>query len=192
MGTNMQRQAVPCIKPKSPVVGTGVEASAAYCSGHVVIAKEDGIVSELGSNRIVIDGKKGAIEYPVSKFKRSNASTCLNQRPIISLGDHIKQGQVLTDGSGVENGELALGQNVLVAFMPWEGWNFEDAVIISKRLVENDVYTSIHIKDYSIDVRDTKLGPEQVTRDIPNVSEERLKDLDADGIIRRFRGCYHR
>jgi len=118
------------------------------------------------------------------KFKRSNASTCLNQRPIISLGDKIKKGQVVADGAAVDNGELALGKNILMAFMPWEGWNFEDAVIISERLVENDTFTSIHIKEYSIDVRETKLGSEQVTRDIPNVSEERLKDLDEDGIIR--------
>jgi len=185
MGTNMQRQAVPCIRPQAPIVGTGVEGAAAYNSGHVTIAKETGEVTELSAERIVIKDKDGEKqEYKLVKFKRSNASTCLNQRPIISLGDKIKKGQVVADGAAVDNGELALGKNILMAFMPWEGWNFEDAVIISERLVENDTFTSIHIKEYSIDVRETKLGSEQVTRDIPNVSEERLKDLDEDGIIR--------
>jgi len=185
MGTNMQRQAVPCIRPQAPIVGTGVEGAAAYNSGHVTIAKEAGEVTELSAERIVIKDKDGEKqEYKLVKFKRSNASTCLNQRPIISLGDKIKKGQVVADGAAVDNGELALGKNILMAFMPWEGWNFEDAVIISERLVENDTFTSIHIKEYSIDVRETKLGSEQVTRDIPNVSEERLKDLDEDGIIR--------
>ena len=184
MGTNMQRQAVPCIKPTAPVVGTGVEESAAYSSGHVKISKEAGVVTYVSGDKVVINGKSGETVYEFSKFKRSNASTCLNQRPIVSLGEKILKGQIIADGSSVDHGELALGQNVLVSFMPWEGWNFEDAVIISERLVRDDVYTSIHIKDYTIDVRDTKLGPEQVTRDIPNVSEERLKDLDSDGIIR--------
>ncbi|MBI4359995.1 MAG: DNA-directed RNA polymerase subunit beta [Candidatus Jacksonbacteria bacterium] len=184
MGTNMQRQAVPCIKPSAPIVGTGVEESAAYSSGHVTISKEQGTVSYVSGDKIAIKGKSGETEYELVKFKRSNASTCLNQRPVVSLDETIKKGQVIADGSSVDHGELALGENVLVAFMPWEGWNFEDAVIISERLVIDDVYTSIHIKDYTIDVRDTKLGPEQITRDIPNVSEERLKDLDSDGIIR--------
>jgi len=185
MGTNMQRQAVPCIKPKAPLVGTGVEQAAAYNSGHVMIAKNKGTVKEVTADKIVIKSKKGKEDvYNLTKFKRSNASTCLNQRPTVSLGNKIKKGQIIADGSAVDKGELALGQNVLIAFMPWEGWNFEDAVIISERLVREDIYTSIHIKDYTIDVRDTKLGPEQVTRDIPNVSEERLKNLDEDGIIR--------
>lgn len=184
MGTNMQRQAVPCIKPTAPVVGTGVEESAAYSSGHVRISKEQGTVTYVSGDKIVIKGKSGETEYELVKFKRSNASTCLNQRPIVSLDETVKKGQMIADGSSIDHGELALGENALVAFMPFEGWNFEDAVIISERLVRDDVYTSIHIKDYTIDVRDTKLGPEQVTRDIPNVSEERLKDLDSEGIIR--------
>jgi len=184
MGTNMQRQAVPCIKPQAPLVGTGIEASTAYNSGHVLVAKESGIIKELSSNHIVIKSAKNTLTaYKLTKFKRSNASTCLNQKPTVHIGEKVKKGQIIADGSSIENGELALGQNILVAFMPWEGWNFEDAVIISERLVKDNIYTSIHIKDYTIDVRDTKLGPEQVTRDIPNLSEERMKNLDEDGII---------
>ncbi|MEK9165534.1 MAG: DNA-directed RNA polymerase subunit beta, partial [Patescibacteria group bacterium] len=184
MGTNMQRQAVPCIKPQAPLVGTGVEAVTAYNSGHVLIAKESGTVKEVSADRIITKGAKETLTtYKLTKFKRSNASTCLNQKPIVYIGEKVKKGQVIADGSSIENGELALGQNVLVAFMPWEGWNFEDAVIISERLVKDNTYTSIHIKDYTIDVRDTKLGPEQITRDIPNLSEERMKNLDEDGII---------
>lgn len=185
MGTNMQRQAVPLIKAESPVVGTGIEARAAQDSGHVLIAEEDGEVVKVDSASIVIRNKSGKDHvYLLTKFLRSNASTCINQRPIINKGDHIKKGDVLTDSFSVEKGELALGKNALVAFMTWDGFNYEDAIIISERMVRNDVYSSIHIEDYTIDVRDTKLGPEVVTNDIPNIGEEKLKDLDENGIIR--------
>lgn len=185
MGTNMQRQAVPLIKSEAPVVGTGVEARAARDSGHVVIAKEDGEVTKADSAVIEVTNKKGqATKYVLNKFLRSNSSTCINQHPIVECGDKVKAGQVLSDGPAIDNGELSLGRNVLVAFMTWEGFNYEDAVIISERLVKEDVYSSIHIENYPIDVRDTKLGPEVITNDIPNISEEKLKNLDEDGIIR--------
>ncbi len=185
MGTNMQRQAVPLIKAESPIVGTGIEARAAQDSGHVLIAEEDGEVVKVDSASITIRGKNGKDKvYLLTKFLRSNASTCINQRPIVDKGAEIKKGDVLTDSFSVENGELALGKNALVAFMTWDGFNYEDAIIISERLVRNDVYSSIHIEDYTIDIRDTKLGPEVVTNDIPNIGEEKLKDLDENGIIR--------
>lgn len=185
MGTNMQRQAVPCIKPQSPVVGTGVEAKAAQDSGQTVLAGQDGEIVLLQADRIEIKDSQGKIHvYNLGKFMRSNASTCMNQRVIVSMGDKVRKGDVLADGAATDMGELALGQNVLVAYMPWEGGNYEDAILLSERLVQNDRYTSIHIEDYTIDVRDTKLGPEVVTRDIPNVGEEKLKDLDEEGIIR--------
>ena len=185
MGTNMQRQAVPLLITDSPIVGTGVEARAARDSGHIIIAEEDGKVVKIDSQKIEIKNKEEKIKkYKLTKFLKSNATTCINQRPIININDKIKAGQVLTDGPSIDNGELALGKNVLVAFMSWEGFNFEDAIIISKRLVQNDTFSSIHIEDYSIDVRDTKLGEEIVTNDIPNISEEKLKNLDEDGIIR--------
>jgi DNA-directed RNA polymerase subunit beta len=185
MGTNMQRQAVPCIRPQTPVVGTGVEAKAAQDSGQVVVALADGEVTLVQADRIEIKDEKGKVQvYPLMKFMRSNASTCLNNRPLVKKGQRVKAGDVIADGAATENGELALGQNLMVAYMSWEGGNYEDAVLISDRVVHDDRYTSIHIEDYTIDVRDTKLGPEIVTRDIPNVGEEKLKDLDEGGIIR--------
>ncbi len=185
MGTNMQRQAVPVVKPESPIVGTGVERRVAYDSGQVVIARQDGEVVEVDGSHIVIKDKQGKLHhYYLNKFLRSNASTCINQLPVVNLGDKVKAGDILADGPATDKGELALGQNVLIAFMSWEGGNYEDAILISERLVREDRFSSIHISDYSIDVRDTKLGPEVVTRDIPNVGEEKLKDLDENGIIR--------
>ena len=185
MGTNMQRQAVPLLKTEAPIVGTGVEARAAIDSGHVVIAAEDGEVSAVDASLIEITNKKGEKQtYRLNKFLRSNYSTCLNQHPIVSVGEKVKKGQVISDGPAIDNGELSLGKNVLVAFMTWEGFNYEDAVIVSERMVKDDVYSSIHIENYTIDVRDTKLGPEVITNDIPNISEEKLKNLDEDGIIR--------
>ncbi|HNV12349.1 MAG TPA: DNA-directed RNA polymerase subunit beta [bacterium] len=185
MGTNMQRQAVPLVKTEAPVVGTGVEHRAAIDSGHVVVAEEDGVVEKVDSLSIEVKNSKGKVKkYVLTKFLRSNFLTCINQKPIVNLGDKVKKGQVLTDGPAISNGELALGKNVLVAFMTWDGYNYEDAVIISERLVKEDVYSSIQIENYTIDVRDTKLGPEVITNDIPNISEEKLKNLDEDGIIR--------
>lgn len=185
MGTNMQRQAVAVIKPQSPIVGTGVELRAAKDSGHVILAKKSGTVIHVDGSHIIIEEEDGnQREYTLGKFVRSNASTCLNQIPVINKGVKVKAGDVLADGAATEQGELALGQNMLVAFIPWEGGNYEDAILISERVVEQDRYTSIHIEDFVIDVRDTKLGPEIVTRDIPNISEEKLKDLDEEGIIR--------
>ncbi|MFZ4631994.1 MAG: DNA-directed RNA polymerase subunit beta [Patescibacteria group bacterium] len=185
MGTNMQRQAVPLVKAEAPIVGTGVEERAARDSGHVAIAKEDGIVIKVEAANIEIENKKGAIDkYPLNKFLRSNSSTCINQHPVVDVGQKVKKGDILSDGPAIDNGELSLGRNVLVAFMTWEGYNYEDAVIISERLVKEDIYSSIHIENYTIDVRDTKLGPELITNDIPNISEEKLKNLDEDGIIR--------
>ena len=185
MGTNMQRQAVPLVAAKAPIVGTGVEARAAYDSGHAIISEEEGEVVKVDGRRIVVKNAQGnSKEYVCDKFSRSNASTCLNQRPIVSKGQKVKKGQVMSDASAVDNGELALGNNVLVAFMTWEGFNYEDAIIISERMVKEDFYSSIHIENYTIDVRDTKLGPEMVTNDIPNISEEKLKNLDEKGIVR--------
>ncbi|OGF26479.1 DNA-directed RNA polymerase subunit beta [Candidatus Falkowbacteria bacterium RIFOXYC2_FULL_47_12] len=185
MGTNMQRQAVPLIAPEAPIVGTGMERRAAVDSGHVAVASEAGEVVSVQGNRIVVKNKDGREqEYPLNKFVRSNHSTCINQHPRVSKGAAVKKGDVLSDGAAIDNGEVALGRNVLVAFMTWDGFNYEDAIIISERMVREDFYSSIHIEDYTIDVRDTKLGPEVVTRDIPNISAERLKDLDETGIIR--------
>ena len=184
MGTNMQRQAVPTINPDSPVVGTGVEYRAARDSGQAVVAEADGTVQYVDGNKIIVQGKADAQTYNMRRFRRSNASTAINQRPIVSKGEKIKKGEVIADGASIDKGELALGQNVLVAYMPWEGGNYEDAILISERLVREDVYTTIHLEHATIDVRDTKLGPEVVTRDIPNVSEEKLKNLDEHGIIR--------
>jgi DNA-directed RNA polymerase subunit beta len=184
MGTNMQRQAVPLVKSESPIVGTGVEAKAARDSGHVVLAPDDGVITTAEAGLIEIQNKKGEItSFHLNKFLRSNSSTCINQHPVVDAGDKVKKGDILSDGPAIDNGELSLGRNVLVAFMTWEGFNYEDAVIISERLVKEDVYSSIHIENYTIDVRDTKLGPEVITNDIPNISEEKLKNLDEDGII---------
>lgn len=185
MGSNMQRQAVSCIKPDSPVVGTGVEAKAAYDSGQVAISQVDGVVTSVTGDRVVISDKKGKKhEYPMLKFVRSNTSTSINQHPIVKKGQEIKAGQPIADGAAIQDGELALGQNMLVAFVSFEGGNYEDAILISSRVVEEDRYSSIHIEDFKIDVRDTKLGAETITRDIPNVGEEKLKDLDENGVIR--------
>ena len=185
MGSNMQRQAVPCIRPQSPIVGTGVEEKAAFDSGQVIVCEGSGAVHSVTGDKIIVaedDGKKR--EYILKKFLRSNTSTSINQKAIVKRGEKVLRGQALADGPATENGEIALGQNVLVAFLSWSGYNYEDAIIISSRLVEQDRYSSIHIEDFKIDVRDTKLGPEIVTRDIPNVGEEKLKDLDENGIIR--------
>jgi DNA-directed RNA polymerase subunit beta len=185
MGTNMQRQAVPLITNEAPIIGTGIEERAAHDSGHIYLAAEDGEVARVDGSTIEIREKSGKIRnYPLIKFLRSNASTCINQRPIVNKGDKVKKGEPLTDSSAIDKGELALGKNVFVAFMSWEGFNYEDAIIISAKLVRHDVYSSIHIEDYLIDIRETKLGPEEVTSDIPNISEEKLKDLDENGIVR--------
>lgn len=185
MGTNMQRQAVPLIKSEAPIVGTGVEERAARDSGHVVIAADDGVITKADAGLIELQTKKGAfVTYHLNKFLRSNSSTCINQHPIVDVDQKVKKGEILSDGPAIDNGELSLGRNVLVAFMTWDGFNYEDAVIISERLVKEDTYSSIHIENYTIDVRDTKLGPEVITNDIPNISEEKLKNLDEDGIIR--------
>ena len=185
MGTNMQRQAVPLIRPTAPLVGTGVEPIAARASGHVLLAKEDGEVLAADAKEITVmyhSGKKTT--HTLDTFVRSNQGTCFHMRPRVEAGEKVKGGDVLADGSSVDGGELALGQNLLVAYMPWGGYNFEDAIIISDRIVEQGHFDSIHIESYITDVRDTKLGPETVTRDIPNVGEGKLKDLDADGIVR--------
>jgi len=185
MGTNMQRQAVPIIKPKAPIIATGIEGRAAVDSGQVLLAEKSGEILSVQANRIEIAEDDGNIAtYRLTKFLRSNASTCLNQRVIVEKGERVSKGDVLADGAGCDHGELALGQNLLVAFMPWEGGNYEDAILLSEKLVHNDKYTSIHIEDYTLDIRETKLGPEIITRDIPNIGEEKLKDLDEDGIIR--------
>lgn len=185
MGSNMQRQSVPCIKLEQPIVGTGMEAKAGQDCGQIVISEVDGEVIELDGSKIIIEDKKGEkYIYILNKFLRSNASSCLNQTPIVNLGDKVKKDQVLSNGPSVSNGELSLGQNMLVAYMVWDGFNYEDAIIVNEKIVQNDRYTSIHIEDYTVDVRDTKLGPEVVTSDIPNVSEEKLKNLDSEGIIR--------
>ncbi len=184
MATNMQRQAVPCINPQAPIVGTGFERRAAEDSGHVIVSEIDGVVTAVQGDRIEVEGDGENRVHKLNKFVRSNSSTCINQRPTVVKGQKVKAGDVLADGASVENGELALGQNLLVAFLSWEGYNYEDAVILNERLIQNDRYTSINIENYQIDVRETKLGPEVVTSDIPNISEEKLKNLDANGIVR--------
>ena len=184
MGANMQRQAVPLLKTDSPMVGTGMEYRAAKDSGIVVIAEEDGTVEKVTADEIIIKNKKGVKTYRLRKFKRTNGGTCINQRPIVVKGEKVKAGDVIADGPSTDKGEMALGRNVLIAFATWEGYNYEDAVLISERLVKDDVYTSIHIEEYDCECRDTKLGPEEITRDIPNVGEDSLKDLDENGIIR--------
>ena len=183
MGANMQRQAVPLLNPHTPLVGTGMEYQAARDSGAAIVAKADGIVTYVDARKIVVEENDGPRNYRLTKFAISNAGTCINHRPIIKTGDKVLKGQVLADGPSMELGELALGQNVLVGFMTWNGYNYEDAVIMSERLVKEDAYTSIHIEEYSIECRDTKLGPEEITRDIPNVGEEARKNLNSEGII---------
>lgn len=185
MGANMQRQAVPLLKTESPVVGTGMEYKAALDSGVLVLAEEDAEVLKADCERIVVREKDGNERvYELLKFLRSNQSTCINQRPVVSKGDKVKKGQVLADGAATDNGELSLGKNVLIGFMTWEGYNYEDAVLINEKMVSDDVYTSVHIEEYECEARDTKLGPEEITREIPNVGEDALKDLDENGIIR--------
>jgi DNA-directed RNA polymerase subunit beta len=185
MGSNMQRQAVPLLKTESPVVGTGMEYKAACDSGVVMIAKNSGVVERVSANEIVIRNEKGGKDvYKLTKFVRSNQGTCVNQKPIVSKGQEVKEGFVIADGPSTQNGELALGKNPLIGFMTWEGYNYEDAILLSEKLVEDDVYTSVHIEEYEAEARDTKLGPEEITRDIPNVGEDSLKDLNENGIIR--------
>ncbi|TQM76995.1 DNA-directed RNA polymerase subunit beta [Thermopolyspora flexuosa] len=185
MGANMQRQAVPLLRSEAPLVGTGMEYRAATDAGDVIIAEKPGVVEEVSADYITVANDDGTrITYRVAKFKRSNQGTCYNQKPIVDEGDRVEAGQVIADGPCTDRGEMALGKNLLVAFMPWEGHNYEDAIIISQRLVQEDILSSIHIEEHEVDARDTKLGPEEITRDIPNVSEEVLADLDERGIIR--------
>jgi DNA-directed RNA polymerase subunit beta len=198
MGSNMQRQAVPLLRPERPLVGTGLEAQAARDSGMVIVSRTDGDVvyvdateirvrasgqlSAASGSQVIEKGQE--LKYKLSKYQRSNQDTCLNQKPLVRIGEKVVAGQVLADGSSTEGGELALGQNIVVAYMPWEGYNYEDAILISERLVQEDVYTSIHIEKYEIEARQTKLGPEEITREIPNVGEDALRQLDEQGIIR--------
>ena len=185
MGANMQRQAVPLLMTDSPMVGTGIEYRAAKDSGITVLSKEDGTVERVTGDEIVIKNDKGnKTTYKLRKFKRTNGGTCINQRPIVKAGEKVKANDVIADGPSTQNGEMALGKNVLIAFTTWEGYNYEDAILLNERLVKEDVYTSIHIEEYDCECRDTKLGPEEITRDIPNVGEDNLKDLDNDGVIR--------
>ena len=185
MGSNMQCQAVPLLTTDSPIVGTGIEYKVAKDSGSAVLAKEDGVVEKVSSEEIVIRGESGTRHsHKLIKFTRSNQSTCINQRPIVKAGEAVKKNDIIADGPAMDNGELALGKNILIGFMTWEGYNYEDAVLISEELVKNDVFTSIHMEEYECEARDTKLGPEEITRDVPNVSEDALRDLDEDGIIR--------
>ncbi|WP_445635908.1 DNA-directed RNA polymerase subunit beta [Nostoc sp. DSM 114161] len=186
MGSNMQRQAVPLLKPERPLVGTGLEAQGARDSGMVIVSRTDGDVTYVDATEIRVRPKPNTpeIKYPLSKYQRSNQDTCLNQKPLVRIGEKVVAGQVLADGSSTEGGELALGQNIVVAYMPWEGYNYEDAILISERLVQDDIYTSIHIEKYEIEARQTKLGPEEITREIPNVGEDALRQLDEQGIIR--------
>ena len=185
MGSNMQRQAVPLMVTQQPIVATGMEYKAATDSGTAVLAKNDGIVEKMDADHVVVRNTKGELEdYALVKFARSNAGTCINQRPIVEVGENVTAGQVLADGPAMRNGEISLGKNALIGFMTWEGYNYEDAVLLNEKIVREDVYTSIHIEEYETESRDTKLGPEEITRDIPNVSEDALKDLDERGIIR--------
>jgi DNA-directed RNA polymerase subunit beta len=195
MGANMQRQSVPLLRAQAPIVGTGMEGVTARDSGAVVLARRNGIIDSVDSERIIVrvEGEHhpgqlsrevGSDIYQLTKFKRSNQNTCINQKPIVRKGDRVMKGQVIADGPCTDHGELALGRNVLVAFMPWRGYNFEDAILVSEKMVKEDYYTSVHIEEFEIESRDTKLGPEEVTRDIPNVSESALRDLDESGVIR--------
>ena len=190
MGSNMQRQAVPLLRAEAPFVGTGMEGVVARDSGASIGARRTGIVDQVNSTRIVVRAaeesdptKPGVDIYRLMKFQRSNQNTCINQRPLVKVGDQVKKGDIIADGPSTELGELALGRNVLVAFMPWNGYNFENSILLSERIVKDDVFSSIHIEEFEVMARDTKLGPEEITRDIPNVSEEALKNLDEAGIV---------
>ena len=192
MGSNMQRQAVPLIRTEAPLVGTGMEARVARDSGVTLVARREGVVDQVDATRIVIRAKDRQADrvnrvsvdiYNLLKFQRSNQSTCITQRPLVKVGDQIAEGDIIADGPSTELGELALGRNVLCAFMPWNGYNFEDSILISERIVSDDVFTSIHIEEFETMTRDTKLGQEDITRDIPNVGEEALKNLDEAGIV---------
>ncbi|MCH8048651.1 DNA-directed RNA polymerase subunit beta, partial [Patescibacteria group bacterium] len=185
MGSNMQRQAVPLLKPQSPLVGTGLEEKVARDSGLAIMAEEDGIITQVDAKHITVKPQKGqAKTYELKNFRRTNQYTCFHQRPIVDVGDKVKKEEIIADGGAIDKGRLALGTNLLVAFIPWRGGNYEDAIILSERLLKDDRYTSIHIEDFVADIRETKLGPEVTTSDIPNVGEEKLRDLDEEGIIR--------
>ncbi len=184
MGSNMQRQAVPLLKTEAPIVGTGMEYKAGVDSGVCILAKKDGVVEAVSADEIRMKNDDGTTDtYHVIKFMRSNQGTCINQVPVVSKGQRVKKNAVLADGPATCNGEISLGKNALIGFMTWEGYNYEDAVLINEKIVRDDVYTSIHIEEYEIEARDTKLGPEEITCDIPNVNEDLLKDLDENGII---------
>ncbi len=190
MGSNMQRQAVPLLQHDAPLVGTGMEGIVARDSGVVIAAKRSGVIDQVDATRIVVratedmDANAPQVDiYNLLKFQRSNQSTCITQRPLVKVGDQVKKGDIIADGPSTQLGELALGRNVLVAFMPWNGYNFEDSILISERIVRDDVFTSIHIEEFEVMARDTKLGQEEITRDIPNVGEEALKALDEAGIV---------
>ena len=185
MGSNMQRQAVPLLRPTAPLVGTGIEHRIAIDSGELPLAINNGTVTYVDANRIEVTNSKGTVDtYHLSKFQRSNQGGCINMKPLVRYGDEVSAGDCLADGPSTDHAELALGQNLMVAYMPWEGFNYEDAIIVSERVVAEDLLTSIHIAEYELDARDTKLGPEEITREIPNISEDMLANLDVDGIIR--------
>jgi DNA-directed RNA polymerase subunit beta len=185
MGSNMQRQAVPLLRPQAPLVGTGMEHRCAVDSGEIVLTKRAGVVEYVQTDKIVVRAKDGTTDdYALPKFQRSNQSGCLNHKPLVHVGQEVYEGDVLADGPSTDKGELSLGQNLLVAYMPWEGYNYEDAIILSERVVSDDLLTSIHISEYEVEARDTKLGPEEITREIPNLSDEVIGNLDGDGIIR--------
>ena len=190
MGSNMQRQAVPLLQADAPFVGTGIEAVVARDSGAAIMARRAGVIDQVDATRIVVratemlePGEPGVDIYRLRKFKRSNQSSCINQRPLVKVGDTVLRTEVIADGPCTDLGELALGRNVVVAFMPWNGYNYEDSILISERILKDDVFTSIHIEEYEVAARDTKLGPEEITRDIPNVGEEALRNLDEAGIV---------
>ncbi len=190
MGSNMQRQAVPLLQAEAPLVGTGMEETVARDSGAAIAARRPGVVDQVDAARIVVrvtgdlkPGESGVDIYTLMKFQRSNQNTCINQRPLVKVGDTVEAAEIIADGPSTDYGELALGRNVLVAFMPWNGYNYEDSILISERIVKDDVFTSIHIEEFEVMARDTKLGPEDITRDIPNVGEEALRNLDEAGIV---------
>ena len=190
MGSNMQRQAVPLLQAEAPFVGTGIEEVVARDSGAAITAKRAGVIDQVDAQRIVVratadlePGDPGVDIYSLRKFQRSNQNTCINQRPLVKVGDTVSKAEVIADGPSTDLGELALGKNVVVAFMPWNGYNYEDSILISERITRDDVFTSIHIDEFEVAARDTKLGPEEITRDIPNVGEEALRNLDEAGIV---------